>query len=132
MKQVIVYGVPQRSGDTVGAPGLVDGNQCHVKPTLIFHSPLLHPPQGVQPFRQYLDGLEQRGPGDGLHKQHHLRRDGSGGVDRHRLAWPPTGSLSSRYGAAFTIFLVIFSGTVFPLQMFIVPLFRMYNDSRAV
>jgi multiple sugar transport system permease protein len=29
---------------------------------------------------------------------------------------------------AFTIFLIIFSGTVFPLQMFIVPLFRMYND----
>jgi len=29
---------------------------------------------------------------------------------------------------AFTIFLIIFSGTVFPLQMYIIPLFRMYND----
>jgi multiple sugar transport system permease protein len=33
-----------------------------------------------------------------------------------------------RIRGAFTIFLIIFSGTVFPLQMYIIPLFRMYND----
>ena len=32
-----------------------------------------------------------------------------------------------RIRGGFTIFLVIFSGTVFPLQMYIVPLFKMYN-----
>jgi multiple sugar transport system permease protein len=33
-----------------------------------------------------------------------------------------------RIRGGFTIFLVIFSGTVFPLQMYIVPLFKMYNS----
>jgi multiple sugar transport system permease protein len=32
-----------------------------------------------------------------------------------------------RIRGGFTIFLMIFSGTVFPLQMYIVPLFKMYN-----
>jgi multiple sugar transport system permease protein len=32
-----------------------------------------------------------------------------------------------RIRGGFTIFLVVFSGTVFPLQMYIVPLFKMYN-----
>jgi ABC-type glycerol-3-phosphate transport system permease component len=33
-----------------------------------------------------------------------------------------------RIRGAFIIFLAIFSGTVFPLQMYIVPLFKMYNS----
>lgn len=33
-----------------------------------------------------------------------------------------------RVRGAFVIFMVIFSGTVFPLQMYIVPLFKMYNS----
>ena len=33
-----------------------------------------------------------------------------------------------RIRGGFTIFLVIFSATVFPLQMYIVPLFKMYNS----
>ena len=33
-----------------------------------------------------------------------------------------------RVRGAFLIFMAIFSGTVFPLQMYIVPLFRMYNS----
>ena len=33
-----------------------------------------------------------------------------------------------RIRGGFTIFLVIFSATVFPLQMYIIPLFRMYNS----
>jgi multiple sugar transport system permease protein len=33
-----------------------------------------------------------------------------------------------RVRGAFIIFMIIFSGTVFPLQMYIIPLFRMYND----
>jgi multiple sugar transport system permease protein len=33
-----------------------------------------------------------------------------------------------RVRGGFTIFMVIFSGTVFPLQMYIVPLFKMYNS----
>jgi multiple sugar transport system permease protein len=32
-----------------------------------------------------------------------------------------------RIRGGFTIFLIVFSGTVFPLQMYIVPLFKMYN-----
>jgi multiple sugar transport system permease protein len=33
-----------------------------------------------------------------------------------------------RIRGGFTIFLIVFSGTVFPLQMYIVPLFKMYNS----
>ena len=33
-----------------------------------------------------------------------------------------------RIRGGFTIFLVIFSATVFPLQMYIIPLFKMYNS----
>jgi multiple sugar transport system permease protein len=33
-----------------------------------------------------------------------------------------------RVRGGFTIFLIIFSGTVFPLQMYIIPLFKMYNS----
>ncbi|MGA3217849.1 MAG: carbohydrate ABC transporter permease [Acidimicrobiales bacterium] len=33
-----------------------------------------------------------------------------------------------RIRGGFTIFMIIYSGTVFPLQMYIIPLFRMYNS----
>ncbi|HUB69742.1 MAG TPA: carbohydrate ABC transporter permease [Acidimicrobiales bacterium] len=33
-----------------------------------------------------------------------------------------------RIKGGFTIFMMIYSGTVFPLQMYIIPLFRMYNS----
>jgi len=106
---------------------MVGGHQLGEVVLGLLQPPLLRHPARVQPLSNIRSAWDSAGLGQGfLNSLIYGVVGAAASIVIASLA--AYGIVVLRIRGGFTIFMVIYSGTVFPLQMYIIPLFRMYNS----